>query len=41
MAHTDLSPPAGVHAYWMRVTQEDGAQAWTSPVYVEAGPGST
>lgn len=38
VAHTDLSPPVGVHAYWMRVTQEDGAQAWTSPVYLEAGP---
>ena len=24
------------HAYWIRVTQEDGAQAWTSPVYLDA-----
>jgi hypothetical protein len=32
----DASPPAGrCHAYWIRVTQEDGAQAWTSPVYLE------
>jgi len=28
-------PPPGAHAYWIRVTQEDGAQAWTSPVYLE------
>jgi hypothetical protein len=34
---TDAAPPAGqCHAYWIRVTQEDGAQAWTSPVYLEA-----
>jgi hypothetical protein len=32
---TDPPPPAGVcAAYWIRVTQEDGAQAWTSPVYL-------
>ncbi len=29
------TPPPGPHAYWIRVTQEDGAQAWTSPVYLE------
>jgi hypothetical protein len=29
-------PPATCHAYWIRVTQEDGAQAWTSPVYLDA-----
>ena len=28
------TPPSGAHAYWIRVTQEDGAQAWTSPVYL-------
>ena len=28
------APPPGAHAYWIRVTQEDGAQAWTSPVYL-------
>jgi hypothetical protein len=28
------TPPSGPHAYWIRVTQEDGAQAWTSPVYL-------
>ncbi|MBI1733905.1 MAG: DUF3604 domain-containing protein [Candidatus Rokubacteria bacterium] len=34
---TDQAPPAGrCHAYWIRVTQEDGAQAWTSPVYLDA-----
>jgi hypothetical protein len=32
---TDLDAPTGVcSAYWIRVTQEDGAQAWTSPVYL-------
>ena len=32
-------PPAGAcHAYWIRVTQEDGAQAWTSPVYLAQVP---
>ena len=34
--HTDPSPALGrCHPYWIRVTQEDGAQAWTSPVYLE------
>jgi hypothetical protein len=34
---TDPRPPAGIcSAYWIRVTQEDGAQAWTSPVYLTA-----
>jgi hypothetical protein len=33
--HTDPAPPPGAcHAYWLRATQEDGAQAWTSPVYL-------
>jgi hypothetical protein len=32
---TDPEPPPGAcSAYWIRVTQEDGAQAWTSPVYL-------
>jgi len=36
-AHTDPSPIRGhCHPYWIRVTQEDGAQAWTSPVYLDA-----
>jgi hypothetical protein len=35
--HTDAEPPRGAcHAYWLRATQEDGAQAWTSPVYLDA-----
>jgi hypothetical protein len=34
--HTDPAPPAGAcAAYWIRATQEDGAQAWTSPVYLD------
>jgi uncharacterized protein DUF3604 len=34
---TDEAPPRGAcHAYWLRATQEDGAQAWTSPVYLQA-----
>src|SRR5262245_32517524 len=34
--YTDPSPPRGrCHPYWIRVTQEDGAQAWTSPVYLD------
>ncbi len=36
VAHTDPAPPRGAcAAYWIRVTQEDGAQAWTSPVYLD------
>jgi hypothetical protein len=34
---TDPAPPPGRSAYWIRVTQEDGAQAWTSPVYLTRG----
>jgi hypothetical protein len=35
--HTDHAPARGAcHAYWIRATQEDGAQAWTSPVYLDA-----
>jgi hypothetical protein len=34
--HTDPTPARGAcHAYWIRATQEDGAQAWTSPVYLD------
>ncbi len=30
------APPRGAtQAYWIRATQEDGAQAWTSPVYLD------
>lgn len=28
-------PPPGASAYWIRVTQDDGARAWSSPVFVE------
>ncbi len=28
-------PPPGAGAYWVRVTQDDGAHAWSSPVFVE------
>jgi hypothetical protein len=31
----DAPPPGACHAYWIRVTQENGAQAWTSPVYLD------
>jgi hypothetical protein len=30
----DEAPPQGEHAYWLRITQDDGAMAWTSPVFV-------
>ena len=34
--HTDPAPALGrCHPYWIRVTQEDGSQAWTSPVYLD------
>jgi Protein of unknown function (DUF3604) len=34
--HTDSAPALGrCYPYWIRVTQEDGAQAWTSPVYLD------
>jgi hypothetical protein len=34
--HVDAAPPrGGAQPYWIRVTQEDGAQAWTSPVYLD------
>lgn len=32
--------PDGCHPYWVRVTQTDGAKAWTSPIYVTTGNGS-
>ncbi len=32
---TDPEPVEGVNAYWVRVTQDDGARAWSSPVFVE------
>jgi hypothetical protein len=35
---TDAPPPGACAAYWIRATQEDGAQAWTSPVYLDVEP---
>ena len=31
----DLDAPAGEHAYWIRVTQEDGSRAWSTPVFAD------
>lgn len=33
-AWTDAEASGGEHAYWIRVLQEDGHKAWTSPVFV-------
>jgi len=30
----DETAPAGDLAYWIRVRQEDGAVAWSSPIFV-------
>lgn len=30
----DEAPPAGEHAYWVRVTQVDGDIAWSSPIFI-------
>jgi Protein of unknown function (DUF3604) len=30
----DMMAPPGEHAYWLRIVQEDGACAWSSPIYV-------
>lgn len=29
----DPDPPAGAHAYWVRVRQSDGAFAWSTPIF--------
>ena len=34
MQWTELSTPAGLSAYWVRVLQTDGATAWSSPIFV-------
>lgn len=34
LAYRDPEPRAGTVGYWVRVTQIDQAQAWSSPVYV-------
>lgn len=31
---TDRQVPSGASAYWVRVLQEDGAVAWSSPIFV-------
>ncbi|MGH2561565.1 MAG: DUF3604 domain-containing protein, partial [Thermomicrobiales bacterium] len=36
---TDPSPSPGEHAYWLWVTQADGACAWSSPIFVTYDPG--
>lgn len=30
----DPAPPSGTTAYWLRVIQQDGAMAWSSPIFV-------
>ena len=32
--HTDEAAPSGCHAYYVRLTQVDGARAWSSPFYI-------
>ena len=34
---TDPAPAAGVHYYYVRVTQADGELAWGSPMWIEVG----
>ena len=34
--YQDDAPPAGQHPYFVRVTQQDGHMAWSSPIYVTA-----
>ena len=34
----DPAPPAGAHAYWVRVRQTDAAQAWSTPIFVTLTP---
>jgi hypothetical protein len=38
LAWTDARPPAGVSAYFVRVVQEDGGRAYSSPFYVGFSP---
>jgi len=35
--YTDAAPPAGVNHYRVRVMQDNGQVAWSSPVWVDAG----
>jgi hypothetical protein len=34
--YRDARPPAGRHPYFVRVTQQDGQMAWSSPIFVRA-----
>jgi len=34
-----VTPAGGEHAYWIRVFQSDGAQAWSSPIFVTSESG--
>jgi len=34
----DPEPAAGVHYYYVRVTQKDGELAWTSPMWIDYAP---
>lgn len=36
----DPDPPAGAHAYWVRVRQSDGAFAWSTPIFTTLGMGA-
>lgn len=40
VSHTDTTPIAGEHAYWVCITQIDRQRAWSSPIYVTTSPGS-
>jgi len=33
----DAAAPPGDHAYWVRVRQDDGGCAWSSPIYLRVG----
>jgi hypothetical protein len=36
-AFVDAAAPPGEHAYWVRVRQDDGGSAWSSPIYLRVG----
>ncbi len=36
--YADANPPQGLNPYYVRVTQFDGAMAWSSPIYVHQHP---
>ncbi len=35
LAFEDPVPVPGPHAYWVRIRQADGAQAWSTPIFVD------